>query len=146
MEAGGKMLTECHFKLNSSMQTSFWWDHWLDNLVLAVDFCSIFKISSFKDGMVRDFISESGTGPSWNFSFTRNLKEDEIPILATFLHKIGTPPPLSLEEDAISWPHNQNGLSVKSVYDFLSSPLHHNSYPSTFIWKSHMPLKICFFM
>ncbi|OVA05875.1 hypothetical protein BVC80_1701g6 [Macleaya cordata] len=91
-EAGRKMRATCAIKINSGLHTSFWWDHWIDNSSLEEDFHPLFKIAILKNGSVNDFISYSNAGPCWNISFSRELKEEEIPILASLLHKIGDPP------------------------------------------------------
>ncbi|OVA10612.1 hypothetical protein BVC80_807g9 [Macleaya cordata] len=111
-EAGRKMHATCAIKINSGLHTSFWWDHWIDNSSLEENFHPLFKIASLKNGSVYDIISYSNAGPCWNISFSRELKEEEIPILASLLHKIGDPPPASQLADSISWPHSSKGFTV----------------------------------
>ncbi|OVA01060.1 hypothetical protein BVC80_7981g6 [Macleaya cordata] len=106
------------------METSFWWDVWSGPCSLKSAFPVLYRFSSKKFGSIKDFIVTSPSDESWVLSFSREIREAEIPMVSSLLHQIGNPPPtLNGAADSLSWTLTPKGsYTVKSFYDQLGGP------------------------
>ncbi|OVA10816.1 hypothetical protein BVC80_8611g22 [Macleaya cordata] len=84
----------------------------MDGSSLKEEFHRLFKISRSKDASIHDHTVTTATGREWQFQFTKEPGEADIPQLAAFLHKIDQPPHLNDSADSIQWSADPTCFSI----------------------------------
>lgn len=128
---------------------SFWNQLWNGTQKLSFKYPRLYRLSTLKNGSVRDFCSTEDGQIAWDFHFRRNLLDADISELIHLLEDIKN---VTLKEgDAISWNPDRNGtFSISSCYNTLNSIRHVSrnqlGLPLKFIWDNKIPARVCFFL
>jgi hypothetical protein len=128
-----------HFSVGSGRSVRFWEDVWLGDVPLAIQYPSLFNIMMQKKN-VHSVLSHTPL----NIGFRRRLdgtKWDAWIHLCSRLLMVQ----LNEEPDKFVWNLMVSGIfTAKSMYEDLMNS--HNHFPSKYLWKLKLPLKITIFM
>ncbi|OVA13145.1 hypothetical protein BVC80_8917g4 [Macleaya cordata] len=109
--------------LKNGKSISFWEDPWCNNTSLHMEFPKLWKISKRKEAVVADMLQGEGHEVAWNFTFSRELENEEVAPLISMLEKIGNPNKLLDEDDIRCWRGEKNGaFSASSCYQLENDP------------------------
>ncbi|OVA18950.1 hypothetical protein BVC80_1227g31 [Macleaya cordata] len=109
-------------KINLGSDASFWFDLWSPSQTepLKVTTPTLFRISTKKVGRISDFVT-TGAQCSWNFEFSRDIRNSEIPTLARLLVVIGDNPPVGTTWQTSATGHSQTkGILQLNLYTTIS--------------------------
>ncbi|XP_026428523.1 uncharacterized protein LOC113324421 [Papaver somniferum] len=131
--------------IHNGLRTSFWYDNWVGDNPLMINFPELFKLSKEKLSSVAAHISDTHC---WIFDFKRALRDSEIQQFANLLLQIGSIPPiLDALVDTRRWNLGDNGVfSVKTLYSHLIADDGIDDFPHNFIWNSWIPPKVAFLL
>ncbi|XP_026396249.1 uncharacterized protein LOC113290874 [Papaver somniferum] len=104
--------------VQSGNRCFLWNDIWIGDHTLAGLYPSLYRLTRNKHASIRDMIQDSENGPAWDFSFTRNLKEDELQMVAALLGQINALILSDSGDDYLSW-NPGNNFSIKSCYEAI---------------------------
>ncbi|XP_026378233.1 uncharacterized protein LOC113272638 [Papaver somniferum] len=122
---------------------SFWNDIWIGTISLARLFPSLYKLSRNKHATLKDMVKVTNNDSAWDFNFTRNLKEEEVIMVADLLGQINDPILTKVGDDYLSW-NQGNAFSVKSCYDAIKVA-GFIRFPHKSLWNPRIPQKVLFF-
>jgi hypothetical protein len=127
----------CRKNIGNGKPTSSWFDTWLGDLPLSVQFKRLFDLSFDKKINVEKVINS-------NFSmltFRRSLVGDTTNMLDEIKHRCRGLI-LTNYDDQIVWALNKTGYSVKSMYSKIRSDSVKVSF--RFLWEIKIPKKVIF--
>ena len=145
---GRRFDTNVGREVGDETQTLFWWDPWIDGMVLKNSFSRLFDLATNKMAMVSEMYSlgwgEEGEAWKWR----RRLlawEEEKVRECCDFLTNII----LQLtHSDRWIWNlHASNKYNVTSAYNHLLSSTNNNLAADhiTEIWNKEVPLKVSLF-
>ncbi|CAL1369899.1 unnamed protein product [Linum trigynum] len=130
---------------------SFWYDRWISNPSLAVNFPRIAAVTTDLDARINDIVELSGDNVSiqlhTNIDLRRGAEQERhnlISLLNSYNFIIGANSPCRL----VWLPDQEAGFSVKSMYRTLLEDrcpgVPH--FPAESVWRKIVPSKICIFI
>ncbi|GAU45061.1 hypothetical protein TSUD_198490 [Trifolium subterraneum] len=127
--------------------SSFWFDPWVGDIPLKIQFQSLFQLSDQQLDLVGEMGYWLDLEWHWVFRWRRDLSVPEIGLLEALLSAVQTTPLLGVV-DSWSWRHDSTGTySVKSAYMVLSAGSVASDLDSLLarVWKSWAPSKVIVF-
>lgn len=131
------------FVVGNGKSLKFCKDHWWGDQCLSSSHPKLFRISNQKGALISDIVFPSLFGHRWNLTFSRDLYDWEVDMLAPII--------LNLEEFFIAqnedkriWILESSGkFSCKSFFKALI-PFHNfePQFPAIKIWKSQAPPRV----
>lgn len=131
----------CH--IQSGDRVSFWLDNWFGDFPLSSRFPSLYRLARNKHAVLNDMIVFTNNISAWDLNFSRNLKEDELGLVAELLQLIHNPMPLNMGEDYLSW-NTGNSFTVKSCHNAIEFE-GLLRFPYKNVWNHRVPQKVTFF-
>ncbi|GAU17784.1 hypothetical protein TSUD_171730 [Trifolium subterraneum] len=127
--------------------SSFWFDPWVGDIPLKIQFQSLFQLSDQQLDLVGEMGYRLDLEWHWVFRWRGDLSILEIGLLEALLSAVQTTPLLGVV-DSWSWRHDSTGTySVKSAYMVLSAGSVASDLDSllALVWKSWAPSKVIVF-
>ncbi|GAU33049.1 hypothetical protein TSUD_152040 [Trifolium subterraneum] len=127
--------------------SSFWFDPWVGDIPLKIQFQSLFQLSDQQLDLVGEMGYWLNLEWHWMFRWRRDLSVLEIGLLEALLSVVQTTPLLGVV-DSWSWRHDSTGTySVKSAYMVLLAGSVASDLDSllALLWKSWAPSKVTVF-
>lgn len=87
------------FVVGSDKSLKFWKDHWWEDQCLSSSYPRLFHLSNKKEATISKILSPSFFGHSWNLTFSRDLYDWEVDLLALLVSNLEEAFISQVEED-----------------------------------------------
>ena len=141
-----EVLKQFHWKLGSGDQILFWEDSWVgDGITLREKYPELYQISSQKFQLVGSMGSFGEEGWQWEFSWRRNLFDNELGSASDFIEQVTALSPNAALKDYWVWGADPKGIFTTSTAYLCIKGHQHNLHqspsPSTSPNKNDMEVK-----
>lgn len=91
------------FVVGNGKSLKFWKDHWWGDQCLSSSFPRLFHLSNKKEATISEIFSPSFSGHTWNLTFSRDLYEWEVDLLAPLVSNLEEAFISQIEKDKRIW-------------------------------------------
>ena len=140
---------QIEWRVGCGDKIKFWEDTWTaDDRPLMVKYASLYQISNQQQQTISLMGSHNDEGWEWNFSWRRNLFDNEATMAAEFIQETAVLTVQQQGADSWVWKADPSGnYSTKSAYDILLEAKRGETDDGPFVelWKLRIPPKTATF-
>ena len=140
---------QIEWRVGCGDKIKFWEDTWkVDDRPLMVKYASLYQISNQQQQTISLMGSHNDEGWEWNFSWRRNLFDNEATMAAEFIQETAVLTVQQQGADSWVWKADPSGnYSTKAAYDILLEAKRGETDDGPFVelWKLRIPPKAATF-